>query len=247
MVQRAALPSGGILYDKTSTGPPMPVRARTKTRPPDSSKIIPSINANANLGILIVVLPFCHQFRRTLCSFSQEPAFSSPRSSRLANRRSSAPTAECLFGCGSGTAAVSEPGRTRRTESGFLGEGTESSSELVAKREDNDENSEVCICIDAGDDLAAIWRSRFGAGTHGHGRTSARVTVQNSARRQSSTLHHYDGRKSQNQSLQLQHRGAVGCSYGEHPFREQGRRADRVGGKNQVRNPSAKPRSEQYR
>src|SRR6266478_9825929 len=75
IVQRPTLPSGGILYVNTRTGPPVPVRARTKTRPPDSSKIIPSINANANLGILIVVLPFCHQFRRTLCSFSQEPAF----------------------------------------------------------------------------------------------------------------------------------------------------------------------------
>src|SRR5260370_15490284 len=119
---------------------------------------------------------------------------------------------ECVFDHGSGAAAGSELRRTKRDESGFLGEATASSSELVAKREDNDENSEVCICIDAGNDLAAIWRSRFGASTHGHRRTSARVDVQNSARRQSSTLHHYDGRKSQNQSLQLQHRGAVGCS-----------------------------------
>src|SRR5258708_39910306 len=122
-------------------------------------------------------------------------------------------TAECLFVCGSGTAAVSEPGRTRRTESGFLGEGTESSSELVAKREDNDENSEVCVCIDAGDDLAAIWRSRFGAGTHGHGRTSVSVDVQNSARRQTRALRHHNRRKCSNQSLQLQHRRAVGAFY----------------------------------
>src|SRR6266436_486947 len=91
--------------------------------------------------------------------------------------------AECVFDLGSGAAAGSELRRTKRSESGFLGEGTESSSELVAKREDNDENSEVCVCIDAGDDLAVIWRSRFGAGTHGHGRTSVSVDVQNSARR----------------------------------------------------------------
>src|SRR5258708_745942 len=160
---------------------------------------------------------------------------------------SMASAAEWVFDLGSGAAAGSELRRTKRSESGFLGEGTESSSELVAKREDNDENSEVCVCIDAGDDLAAIWWSRFGAGTHGHGGTSVSVDVQNSARRQNRALRHHNRRKCSNQSLQLQHRRAVGSSYGEHPFREQGRRADRIGGKNQIRNPSAKARNKQHR
>src|SRR6266436_4888199 len=104
--------------------------------------------------------------------------------------------AECVFDCGSGVAAGSEPRRTKRSESRVLGEGAESSPVLVARVEDNDANSKICVCIDARDDFAAIWRSRFGAGTHWHGRTSTHPDIQNSAGWQNRTLHYYGRRKS---------------------------------------------------
>src|SRR5438045_8562284 len=97
MMQSAVVPSGRSLDVSTSTGPPPPVRARTKTRLLDKTRIRASIDANANLGIFIAVLPLCHQFIRILCSFSQERAFIVTGGSTLAPSLNSTQLAEQPF------------------------------------------------------------------------------------------------------------------------------------------------------
>src|SRR5258707_12892631 len=92
-------------------------------------------------------------------------------------------TLECLCGHGNRVEGSSKPRTAGNLETRFLVRGTKKKdwTELVEGGEDDDENSEICICVDAGSDLVFVQQSFSGARSHRCWRARAGADLQNPA------------------------------------------------------------------